>query len=76
MTATVVSWNIVKGYKAWCQLVDTGADIALLQEAGMPRADVADRVDTGPREHWDSHVWNCSGGRAAFGICSSGRRWW
>ena len=35
-----------------------GADVALLQESGMPPADVADRVDTGPREHWDSHVWN------------------
>ena len=34
------------------------ADIALLQEAGNPPADVASKVDTGPAEHWDSHVWN------------------
>ena len=58
MTTTVVSWNIAKRHKAWRQLVEMGADVALLQEAGMPPADVADRVDTGPREHWDSHVWN------------------
>lgn len=58
MATTVVSWNIAKRHAAWRQLVDMGADVALLQEAGMPPADVADGVDTGPREHWDSHVWN------------------
>lgn len=35
-----------------------GADVALLQEAGQVPGDVADKVSTGPREHWDSHVWN------------------
>ena len=34
------------------------ADIALLQEADRPPPDVAEKVDTGPVEHWDSHVWN------------------
>ena len=58
MTTTVVCWNIAKKHKAWRELVEMGADVALLQEAGMPPADVAGRVDTGPREHWDSHVWN------------------
>ena len=58
MTTTVVSWNIAKKHAAWRQLVEMGADVALLQEAANPPADVADRVDTGPREHWDSHVWN------------------
>ena len=38
--------------------MEMGADVALLQEAGSPPADVAGRVDSGPREHWDSHVWN------------------
>ena len=38
--------------------MEMGADVALLQEAGNPPADVAGRVDTGPRAHWDSHVWN------------------
>ena len=30
------------------------ADVALLQEATPPPPDVADTVDTGPAEHWDS----------------------
>ena len=58
MATTVVCWNIAKRHAAWRQLVEMGADVALLQEAGEPPADVAGRVDTGPREHWDSHVWN------------------
>ena len=58
MTTTVVSWNINKWHEPWRHLVAMGADVALLQEAGMPPADVAESVDTGPAEHWDSHVWN------------------
>ena len=34
------------------------ADIALLQEAGQVPPDVADKVNTDPPEHWDSHAWN------------------
>ena len=58
MTTTVVNWNIARRHEPWRQLVEMGADVALLQEAGNPPADVADRVDTGPPEHWDSHGWN------------------
>ena len=58
MATTVVCWNIAKRHAAWRELVAMGADVALLQEAGEPPADVVGRVDTGPREHWDSHVWN------------------
>ena len=58
MTTTIVGWNIAKRHAAWRQLVEMGADVALLQEAGNPPEDVADRVDTGPPGHWDSHVWN------------------
>ncbi len=58
MTTTVVVWNIAKRHAAWRQPVDMGADVALLQDAGMPPGDVAERVDTGPRRHWDSHVWS------------------
>ena len=58
MTTTIVGWNIAKKHVAWRQLVEMGVDVALLQEAGNPPEDVADRVDTGPPEHWDSHVWN------------------
>ena len=58
MPTTVVSWNIAKSHEPWRQLLQMGADIALLQEAGPVPPDVAGEVDTGPVEHWDSHVWN------------------
>lgn len=56
----VVSWNIGRSAEPWrelAQMAEAGdVDVALLQEAGMPPDDVA--VEIGPREHWDSHVWN------------------
>ena len=58
MPTTVVSWNIAKRSEPWRQLLQMDADIALLQEAGQVPSDVVDKVDTGPVEHWDSHVWN------------------
>ena len=58
MATTVVCWNIAKRHAAWRQLVEMDADVALLQEAGRYPHDVASKVDTGPREHWDSHHWN------------------
>ena len=58
MTVRVVSWNINRWHEPWRQLISMDADVALLQEAGLRPADVADSVDTGPDEHWDSHVWN------------------
>ena len=58
MPTTVVSWNIDKGHEPWRQLLQMDADIALLQEVGSVPTDVAGEVDTGPVEHWDSHVWN------------------
>ena len=60
MGVTVVSWNIAKNHGPWRQLLEMDADIALLQEVGRAPPDVADKVDTGPVEHWDSHVWNSS----------------
>ncbi|MCY3939232.1 MAG: hypothetical protein OXG22_12860 [Chloroflexi bacterium] len=54
----VVCWNIATKHQPWRELVDMGADLALLQEAGKPPADVVHEIDTGPMEHWDSHVWN------------------
>ena len=54
----VVSWNIAKRHEPWRELLRMDADVALLQEAGDPPWDVRDEVDTGPQEHWDSHLWN------------------
>ena len=62
MSITVVSWNVAKRDEPWRQLVEMGADVALLQEAGSPPDDIAGCVDTGPRDHWDSHVWNAGEG--------------
>ena len=58
MVTTVVSWNIAKRPAPWRQLVEMDADVALLQEADSPPPDVAGKVETGPVDHWDSHVWN------------------
>jgi len=58
MTTRIVCWNINKWKEPWRQLSQMDADIALLQEAGLVPSDVAGEVDTGPAEHWDSHVWN------------------
>ena len=58
MTVKIVSWNTAKRQKPWRQLLQMDADVALLQEAGNPPTDVGESVDTGPVEHWDSHVWN------------------
>ncbi len=58
MAVVVVSWNIAKRHEPWRQLLEMDADVALLQEAGQPPPDVADRIDTIPKEHWDSHLWN------------------
>ena len=58
MAVAVVSWNIAKNHRPWRQLLEMDADIALLQEVGRVPPEVADKVDAGPAEHWDSHVWN------------------
>ena len=58
MAIQVVSWNVAKRHAPWRELVEMDAEVALLQEAGNFPADVADRVDTGPPESWDSHRWN------------------
>ena len=47
----VVSWNIAHRPEAWRALFDIDADVALLQEACEPPAEVASRFDVGP-EPW------------------------
>ncbi|WP_420619748.1 endonuclease/exonuclease/phosphatase family protein [Candidatus Poriferisocius sp.] len=58
MTTRVVCWNIARRPAPWDELLSMGADVALLQEAGPVPEDAAAKIDTGSREHWDSHVWN------------------
>lgn len=44
----IVSWNIARREEAWRFLLDTDCDIALLQEANEPPADVVRRLDVDP----------------------------
>ena len=41
----LISWNIAHRREPWRRLMQTGADIALLQEAGKPPAKVADCLE-------------------------------
>jgi hypothetical protein len=52
---TVISWNICRSPAAWRQLLGSGADIALLQEASEPPPDVADSIEV------DSAPWETAG---------------
>ena len=51
----VVSWNIATMHQPWRELVEMGADIALLQEVGTVPDDVASRVELSPYEPWLGH---------------------
>ena len=46
----IVSWNIARRDEPWRWLLDMDADIALLQEARPPPADVADKVEVDPAD--------------------------
>ena len=49
----LISWNIAGRAEAWRQLLNSGADIALLQEATKPPSDVASQVEVDD-EPWSS----------------------
>lgn len=55
----IVSWNIntLPWQSVLGKLEELNPDVALLQEVKQVKA-IPSWVDTGPREHWDSHVWN------------------
>jgi len=48
----LVTWNINRQPEAWRTLLEGGIDIALLQEAVPPPADVADRVELDVAPPW------------------------
>ncbi len=54
----VVCWNTNHQKEPWRWLHKMDADVALVQEACDPPSDARDRVDIGPKEHWDAAVWN------------------
>lgn len=51
----LVSWNIARRHAAWRCLPGSDADIALLQEAGMPPDDVAARIEVDPISFLDEN---------------------
>ena len=60
----VVSWNIAKMRQPCRDLVDMGADVALLQEVGTVPEDVLERVELNPHRPWLSH--NSDTGQAYY----------
>ena len=52
----VVSWNIFRREQPWRELIEMArqgkADVALLQEAGIPPADLTHLVPYGADEFW------------------------
>ena len=44
----ILSWNMAHRVDPWYQLLDTDADLALLQEAAEPPPEVASRVEVNP----------------------------
>ena len=48
MSVKIVSWNIAGWTDPWNVLADMDADIGLLQEAGRPPQDIAERVEVDP----------------------------
>lgn len=53
----LIAWNIAQRAAAWRFLADSDADVALLQEATEPPADVAAKISC------DTQAWQCTGGR-------------
>lgn len=44
----IIAWNIARRVEAWRYLLDTDADIALIQKATEPPVDVVRRIDVDP----------------------------
>ena len=51
----IISWNIARRHAAWRCLPGSDADIALLQEAGLPPDDVAARIEVDPVPYLDEN---------------------
>ena len=53
----IVSWNMNHRHDSWRCLLDTDVDLALLQEAGKPPPDVAERIQADPAIEVDFAPW-------------------
>ncbi len=63
-----ISWNMQHKHLSWRRLLDMDIDLALLQEAGKPPADVVERIQADPAMEADSAPWQTTivGGRTLF----------
>ena len=64
----IISWNMQHKRLSWRRLLDMDIDLALLQEAGRPPTDVAERIQADPSMEIDSAPWRAMsvGGRTSF----------
>ena len=64
----IISWNMQRKHDSWRFLLDMDIDLALLQEAGKPPPDVAERIEADPAIEVNSAPWQTMmvGGRTAF----------
>lgn len=64
----IISWNMAHRHEPWRSLLDMDIDLALLQEAGKPPPDVAERIEADPAIEVDSGPWETMivGGRTRF----------
>ena len=64
----IISWNMRQKHDSWRCLLDMDIDLALLQEAGKPPPDVAQRIQADPAIEVDTAPWRTAivGGRPAY----------
>lgn len=53
----IISWNMARRHESWRCLLDMDIDLALLQEAGRPPPDVAERIQADPAIEVDAAPW-------------------
>ena len=53
----VISWNMAHRHEPWRCLLDIDIDLALLQEAGKPPPDIAERIHADPAIEVNSAPW-------------------
>ena len=64
----IISWNMQRKHDSWRCLLDMDIDLALVQEAGKPPPDVAERIQADPAIEVDSAPWETMivGGRPSY----------
>ena len=64
----IISWNMAHRHEPWRCLLGMGIDLALLQEAGKPPPDVAERIQADPAIEVDNAPWETMivGGRPSY----------